>query len=146
MSLPRILTGWIGLAAWFYSWSLFVEVRNEFSVADGSAPGWVLVLLGFTTTALIASAATAWMKFGAWPAIAVIAGAAFAVSLVGTQFVIMRIATDAVTISDALDAALRTRSMFGVIFVTAAPTLLVLAGIAGFIFRPRIALAETVDA
>lgn len=145
MSLPRILTGWIGLGAWFYSWSLFVEVRNEFSVADGSAPLWVLVLLGFATTSLIAAAATAWMKFGAWPAIAVIAGVAFAVSVVGTQFVIMKIATNAVTISDALDAALRTRSLFGVVFVTAAPTLLILAGTAGFLGRPRARIAETVD-
>jgi hypothetical protein len=139
------VAGWLGFGAWLYSWSLFVEVRNEFSVADGSPPVWILVLLGLTTTALIAAAATAWMKFWFWPAIALVAGLSFAASVIGTQFVTMRIVTDAVTLSDAFNAALRERSAAGVVLVTAAPTLLVLAGAAGLVRRTRHQIRETVD-
>lgn len=145
MNLPRTLTGWLGFASWVYSWSLFVEVRNEFSVAEGSPPVWILGLLGFTTTALIAAAATAWMKFWFWPAIAVVAGLSFAAAVVGTQLVTMRIATDAVTLTDALEAALRARSAAGVVLVTAAPASLVLAGAAGFILPQRREITEIVD-
>lgn len=72
------------------------------------------------------------MKFWFWPAIAIVAGLAFAGGLIGTQFSIMRAASESVTLGDAFNATLRTRSSIGVVFVTAAPTLLVLAGLAGW--------------
>lgn len=133
MRFSRKLSGWIGFAAWLYSWSLFAEIRNEFSVGGGSPPVWILVVLGFTTTALIAAAGASWMKFRLWPVAALLGGASFAVAVVATQFATMRIATSAVTIGDAFDAALRERSALGVGFVTAAPTLLILAGLTGWL-------------
>lgn len=144
MSRARGVSGWAALAAWIYSWSLFSEARNEFSVAGGSPPVWLLVLLGIATTSLIAGAGAALMHFRFWPEIAIVAGGLFVASVVGTQFATMRIASGSVTIGDALDASLRVRTMAGVVFISLAPTAMVASALTALLGDRR-KVSEAVD-
>lgn len=131
------------LVAWIYSWDLFRRFRIEYSVgAIGLMPRWLLVLFGLTTTALIAAMIVAKMRVRFWPAAALGGSAFFAAAVIGGHYALMNSiihsvggGTTRATVADALNEALRTRSGTELVLITALPTLLLLAGLTGLLWR-----------
>lgn len=132
------------VAAWLYSWSLFRGVRAEFAATSTPIPTGLIFLMGGISTFLIATGIVAGLKARIWPALAVAAGISFAVLVVVAQHSVMQNALDFAASSSggearsvpwdfAAQAALRSRGVLGVIFVTAVPLSMVLAGISGFV-------------
>lgn len=121
------------LVGWIYSWSVIRQVRTEFSFGDlGQMPVWLLILMGGTSTLLIATSLAAAMGARFWPILSAVAGPAFLALIVLGQYAVMRHPQihRAVGIDDAFNAALRVRSPFSVaVFVAAVPTALVLSAL-----------------
>lgn len=134
----------VAFAGWIYSWVFFREVRSEYESSAAAAPLTILLVMGAVTTILIATAITAAMRSPLWPPLAVAGAVAFAALVIGGQLSTMQAALDfaarggnarSVTIGEAFDAALRSRSPAGVGLVTAMPTVLALSGITGLVLR-----------
>lgn len=121
------------LTGWIYSWSVIRQVRSEFAFGDlGPMPLWLILLMGGTSTLLIAAALAAGMGAPIWPLVAGAAGPAFLALIVLGQRSVMRHPhmSDPVGIADALNAALRVRSPLSVaIFVAGVPTALILSSL-----------------
>ncbi|MEO7803091.1 MAG: hypothetical protein ABIS18_01230 [Actinomycetota bacterium] len=156
----RALTSIAAFAAWIYSWLLVRAVRTEFQVLQlGRIPVWLLVLLGATSTALIGTAVSIWLRTKWWPMVSTLAGALLFASIVISQYAVIdakftgdqgttQINQDRPTLSSAFASTLRTkvggeaRSAVNLaIFVAGIPFLLFLSGLAGMLFgfrdRPR---------
>jgi hypothetical protein len=131
----RRLSAVLGFIGWVYSWMLIRGIRAEYSHGDiGKMPFWVVLLMGFTSTALIVAGLSAAMRAPIWPVICLVAGASLFLLVVGGQMAIMRSASpiQAPSISDALRAVYRiNRSLRGALFVLGIPTVLVIGGIVG---------------
>lgn len=133
----------VALVAWIYSWDLFRRFRIEY--ADGLIgvmPRWLLIVFGVTTTLLVAAAFLAKMRVWFWPAAAVAGSAAFPTGVIGGHFALMNsiietagVGTTRATIADAFNEALRTRSLFELVLISALPTVLLLAGLTGLLWR-----------
>lgn len=133
----------VALIAWIYSWDLFRRFRIEYSGGViGVMPRWLLVLFGLTTTALIATMIVAKMRIWVWPASALGGSVFFAAGVIGGHYALMNSiietagdGTTRATLNDALNEALRTRSGIELVLITALPTLLLLAGLTGLLWR-----------
>lgn len=128
------------LVGWVYSWLLFSEVRELYLVRDLQMPLWVTLLLGLTTTLLVGTAISAWMRLELWPLLSVFGGVAFLASVVGGQYSLAGSGAE-VTLVDAFRVALRTRSAVGAALIAGVPSVLVLSALT-FWLVPRIAPSE----
>jgi hypothetical protein len=135
MSLvARRLSAVLGFLGWLYSWLLIRNIRAEYSHGDiGKMPVWVILLMGFASTALLVAGLSAAMRAPIWPAISVIAGLSLFVLVVGGQMAIMRSASEiqAASIADALRAVFRTSRSLRAVFVFVLPFVLVAGGLVG---------------
>jgi hypothetical protein len=133
----RRLTAVLGFVGWLYSWLLIRGIRAEYSYGDlGRMPFWVVLLMGFASTALIVAALSAAMRAPVWPAVTVVAGLSLFMLVVGGQMAVMRSASEiqAVSIQDALRAVFRINQGLGAaLFVVGIPAALVVAGLVGLL-------------
>lgn len=132
----------VALVAWIYSWWLFRGVRAEYTTGEvGSMPGWLLVLLGGTTTALVATAVAAWLRAPAWPLLALAGSVGLVASVVGSQYGVMKSAVDALApgtplaLTDAVRALVRTRGSFEIALISGLSMFLLLGGVTAYL-RP----------
>lgn len=156
----RALISVAAFAAWIYSWLLVRAVRTEFAVLQiGRIPVWLLILLGVTSTALIATSVGIWLRAGFWPIVSTLAGLLLFVSVVVSQYAVIdatftsefvpaETRDDRPTIAEAFDSTLR-RNVDGqprgavnlAVFVAGIPSLLFLSGLSGMLTgvrrRPR---------
>lgn len=143
MNVPRRVAAIVALIAWIYSWDLFRRFRIEYAGGViGAMPRWLLVMFGLSTTSLIAAMIVAKMRVWFWPAAAVSGSLFFAAGVIGGHYALMNSiiqtaggGTRSATITDALNEALRTRSGIELVLITALPTLLLLAGGTGLLWR-----------
>ena len=149
MNAARRVAMIAGFAGWIYSWYLIRGIRNEYSPGDiGKMPPWLLVLMALTSTLLIGTSVSAGIRIPVWPFISAGAGLALVSLVFLGQLSYMRSAASTQTPSlfDAVRAALRVRTPFGVaVFVAGIPTLLVLSGITGIARGASSARQEAMD-
>lgn len=131
----RRLSAALGFIGWLYSWMLIRGIRAEYSHGDlGKMPFWVVLLMGFTSTALIVAGLSAAMRAPIWPVICLVAGVSLFLLVVGGQMAVMRSASEvqAASVPDALRAVFRiNRSLSGALFVLGLPSALVVGGLVG---------------
>jgi hypothetical protein len=152
MKLARRLAALAALGGWIYSWYLFRGVRNEYASGDlGPMPSWLVLVLGLTTTGLIACSIAAWMRVPLWPLLAVGSAVVFLIAIVGSQQAVMQAVVDTkfggvarVSIGSAVNASLRIRSAAEVILIAVVPTMLTLTALSDWIF-PRISHRPTLS-
>ena len=135
MNAARRVAMIFGFVGWIYSWYLIRGIRNEYSPGDiGKMPPWLLLLMVATSTFLIGTSVTAGLRLPVWPFVSAGGGLLLMSLIFLGQLSVMRSAapTQTPSISDAVRAALRVRTPFGVaVFVAGIPTVLVLSGITG---------------
>lgn len=140
----RIVVLTTGTLAWIYSWILFRQVRAEHTLSEQATPGWLLVLMGLTSTALIATAILAGLRSPLWPTMAAVVAVAFAVLVVLAQHSMLTAALEAGADPKAVDrltlwfsaqAAIRSRSAFGAALITGLPLAMLLAGATGLVLQ-----------
>lgn len=141
MAVARALTAITAFVGWLYSWALIRAIRSDFAVGDlGGLPLWLILLMGVSSSALIAASLAAAMRAGSWPLFAGVGGLSLFLLVVLGQLAIMKgvPTVQDPSFSDALRAAVRVRTGLAAGFwVVGVPTGLVLLGLAGFTLKSQ---------
>jgi hypothetical protein len=141
MAVARALTAITAFVGWLYSWALIRAIRSDFAVGDlGGLPLWLIVLMGVSSSALIAASLAAAMRAGLWPLLAATAGLTLFLLVVLGQLALMKgvPSVQDPSFGDALRAAVRVRTRLAAGFwVVGVPTGLVLLGLAGFALKSQ---------
>ncbi|MFN2609267.1 MAG: hypothetical protein ABR507_00095 [Actinomycetota bacterium] len=134
----RVIAAASAFVGWVYSWYLLRGVRNFYAEGDvGTQPFWLVLLLGLTTTALIATTLTAGTRFRGWPYLSIGSGAGLFGSIILSQFAMLG-SVGAGSLANAFDLAFRTRTTLSVaVFIAGIPCMLVLSGITFLLRRPH---------
>ena len=148
MRAARRLAIVAGFVAWLFGWSLLRDVRARFDGGVyGSAPPWLVGVLGVALILTIGAAVTAAIRLPVWPWCAA-AGAIFAVAgALGAHFAKLHAAEAAHALIDhrlvrsqSLGAVLRDVAHSGgfhVFLIVVPPAILLVVGIYGWLRGPR---------
>lgn len=161
----RIVAGVVAAIGWVYSWYLFRGIRNQYARVDiGSMPLWLLIIMGLTSTALIATTVMVMLRAEVWSKLSIAAGGLLFVAIVMAPFALMSSyesqGSDGVrkcanfgpasceqpaNLASAFKAVFATRSaLSAAVFVAGVPTILVLCGSSGLLL-PRLTRSELND-
>lgn len=139
----RRLALWSGFVAWLYAWYLIRGLRHAYSgegIEIGPMPDWLLLVMVLTSSSLLGCAVCAGMRVPAWRGLSITGGLAlFGLTVLGQFAVMNSVFVSPVSLGAALNQVLETRGTMNVaLFVAGIPTVLVLAGLSGFV-APRLA-------